>query len=163
MGDFYMEEKLVEEYIGENAEKIMNSKTNWSAAILGEAIGPVWFFYRKSYLIGFLFIFITYIVGRIANALNIKEAYHIMFFVYLFTANKLYLWDVKRKINNIKLNNGTISEDEMAELVRKKGGTNIVGAIIYTVFIIATIILSVYISWLAYQTMIETLESVYIN
>lgn len=86
-----------------------------------------------------------------------------MFFIYLFTANKLYLWDVKRKINNIKLNNGTISEDEIAELVRKKGGTNIVGAIIYTVFIIATIILSVYISWLAYQTMIETLESVYIN
>ena len=158
-----MEEKLVEEYIGENAEKIMNSKINWSAAILGEAIGPVWFFYRKSYLIGFLFIFITYIVGRIANALNIKEAYYIMFFIYLFTANKLYLWDVKRKINKIKLSNEFVSEDELVELVRKKGGTNIVAAIIYTVFIMATIILSVYIYWLAYQTMIGTLESVYIN
>ena len=86
-----------------------------------------------------------------------------MFFIYLFTANKLYLWDVKRKINKIKLSNEFVSEDELVELVRKKGGTNIVAAIIYTVFIIATIILSVYIYWLAYQTMIGTLESVYIN
>lgn len=131
----------------------MNSKINWTAAILGQMIGPVWFFYRKSYLIGFLFIFFTCIVSSIANAINIKEVYYIMFFIYLFTANKLYLWDVKRKIKKIKLNYEVLSEYELVEIVREKGGTNIVAAIIYTVFIIVKIILSIYMYWSAYQTM----------
>ena len=52
-----MEEKLVDEYIGEGAETFKTSKFNWVAAVLGQAIGPIWFFYRKAHLVGVLFIF----------------------------------------------------------------------------------------------------------
>ena len=58
-----MEERLVSEYIGKDADKFMEGKTNWIAAILGQAIGPVWFFFRKSYLLGFAFFVVTYILG----------------------------------------------------------------------------------------------------
>ena len=63
-----MEDILIKEYIGKNADKIIDEKYNWLAAILGQAFGPVWFFYRKSYLLGFAFLVITYIVGSIATA-----------------------------------------------------------------------------------------------
>ena len=94
-----MEDRLVEEYIGKDADRYMNTNLNWAAALLGQSIGPVWFFYRKSYLLGFAFIIITLIVGRLATAMGISKAYYIMFFIYLFSANKLYIWDVRRKVN----------------------------------------------------------------
>ena len=133
-----MEDRLVSEYIGKDADKFMEGKTNWTAAILGQAIGPVWFFFRKSYLLGFAFLVVTYIVGAIASAIELKEASYIMFFIYLFTANKLYLWDVRRKVNKI-MTSGNVSEDQMIYAVREKGGTSTVAAVIYVIAFIAFI------------------------
>ena len=59
-----------------------------------------------------------------------------MFFIYLFTANKLYLWDVKRKLNKI-MASGNMSEDQLLDTVREKGGTNTLAAVIYVIVIIA--------------------------
>lgn len=131
-----MEERLVSEYIGKDADKFMDGKTNWTAAILGQAIGPVWFFFRKSYLLGFAFLVVTYIVGSIASAMELKEASYIMFFIYLFTANKLYLWDVRRKVNKI-ISSGYASDEELISTVREKGGTSTVAAVTYVVAFIA--------------------------
>lgn len=136
-----MEEKLVSEYIGENADKYMTSNTNWAAAILGEIMGPVWFFYRKSYLLGFAFIIFSLIVSQIAGALGIGKAYYIMFFVYLFSANKLYIWDVKRKVNKIIKANVDMSDDELVNLVKQKGGTNVAAAVIYVMIFILLCVL----------------------
>ena len=116
-----MEEQLMSEYIGKDAEKYMNTNTNWMAALLGQSIGPVWFFYRKSYLLGFAFIILTLIVGRVATSLGIKKAYYIMFLIYLFLANKLYLWDVRRKVKKILENNENMSQEQLVEIARKKG------------------------------------------
>ena len=127
------------EYIGKDAERYMNTNTNWAAALLGQSIGPVWFFYRKSYLLGFAFIIITLIVGRIASALGINKAYYIMFFIYLFSANKLYLWDVRRKVNKILETNGNMPQEQLVEIAREKGGTNGVAAAIYVIAIVALI------------------------
>lgn len=133
-----MEERLVSEYIGKDADKFMEGKTNWTAAILGQAIGPVWFFFRKSYLLGFAFLVVTYIVGAIASAINLDEASYIMFFIYLFTANKLYLWDVRRKVNKM-MSSGYMSEEQLISTVREKGGTSTVAAVIYVIAFIAFI------------------------
>ena len=133
-----MEERLVSEYIGKDADKFMEGKTNWTAAILGQAIGPVWFFFRKSYLLGFAFLVVTYIVGAIASAINLDEASYIMFFIYLFTANKLYLWDVRRKVNKM-MSSGYMSEEQLISTIREKGGTSTVAAVIYVVAFIAFI------------------------
>lgn len=136
-----MEERLMSEYIGKDAERYMNTNTNWVAAILGQSIGPVWFFYRKSYLLGFAFIIITLIAGRIANAAGIDKAYYIMFFIYLFSANKLYIWDVRRKVNKIIETNRNMSDDQLVNLVREKGGTNGIAAAIYVIAIVAIIVI----------------------
>ena len=134
-----MEEKLISEYIGKDAQTFMNTNTNWVAALLGQSIGPVWFFYRKSYLLGFAFIIITLIIGRITSALEISKAYYIMFFIYLFSANKLYLWDVRRKVNKIMQTNENMSQEEIVAIVRQKGGTNGLAAAIYVIIIVALI------------------------
>lgn len=136
-----MEERLMSEYIGKDAERYMNTNTNWVAALLGQSIGPVWFFYRKSYLLGFAFIIITLIVGRIASAVGINQAYYIMFFIYLFSANKLYIWDVRRKVNKILETNRNMSDDQLVNLVREKGGTNGIAAAIYVIAIVAFIVI----------------------
>ena len=133
-----VEERLVLEYIGDEADKFMKKKINWIAATLGQFIGPVWFFFRKSYLLGFAFLVVTYIVGKIAAIINLDEASYIMFFIYLFTANKLYLWDVRRKVNKI-MSSQYMSEEQLISTVRKKGGTSTVAAVIYVVAIIAFI------------------------
>lgn len=134
-----MEDRLVAEYIGKDADKIMDAKVNWSAAILGQSIGPIWFFYRKAYLIGFAFIILTLIVGKIASALGINQAYYIMFFIYLFSANKVYLWDVRRKVNKM-LSDGNVSEDQLVNYVRGKGGTSTLATVLYIVGFIAFLV-----------------------
>lgn len=152
-----MEDMLEKEYIGKNSDKIIGEKYNWVAAILGQAFGPVWFFYRKSYLLGFAFILISLVIGIIAVAIKIEEASYVMFVIYLFSANKLYLWDVRRKINKI-CKRSYLSEEELIEKVRKKGGTSIAAAIIYsiiltiyTVLYIALIIFAVYYTVMGYD------------
>lgn len=132
-----MEDRLVEEYIGKDADRYMNTNLNWAAALLGQSIGPVWFFYRKSYLLGFAFIIITLIVGRLATAMGISKAYYIMFFIYLFSANKLYIWDVRRKVNKILSTNGNMPQEQIVNIVREKGGTSGLAAGIYVVVLIA--------------------------
>lgn len=132
-----MEDRLVAEYIGKDAGKFMGGNVNLVAAILGQAIGPIWFFYRKSYLIGFGFLILTYIVGFIASTIELREASYVMFFIYLFTANKLYLWDVKRKVNKMMRLN--MSEEDIIA----KGGTSTVAAVIYVIAFIAFVVIYV--------------------
>ena len=134
-----MNDKLVSEYIGKNAQEIIDGNVNWAAAVSGQLIGPVWFFYRKSYLLGFAFLVLKYIVGAIASAINFEAASLVMFFIYLFTANKLYLWDVKRKLNKI-MASGNMSEDQLLDTVREKGGTN---TLVVNIIILSSLILSV--------------------
>lgn len=68
-----MNDKLVSEYIGKNAQEIIDGNVNWAAAVSGQLIGPVWFFYRKSYLLGFAFLVLTYIVGELHQLLILKQ------------------------------------------------------------------------------------------
>ena len=135
-----MEEKLMSEYIGEDVEKYKKTNVNWVAALLGQLIGPVWFFYRKAYLLGFGFMFFTMILGKITSSLNITKAYLLMFIIYLFSANKLYLWDVKRKIGKIIANHPDMTQEELETIVKEKGGTSTAAAVIYVLTIVAIII-----------------------
>ena len=43
-----MNDRLVSEYIGKNAQEIIDGNVNWAAAVSGQLIGPVWFFYGSS-------------------------------------------------------------------------------------------------------------------
>ena len=142
-GENKVEEKLVAEYIGKDAENIMGENMNWSSAIAGQAIGPIWFFYRKAYLLGFAFLVISYLVGMLASAMELEEASYIMFIIYLAATNKVYLWDVRRKVKKI-MSDSYMSEEQMLELARKKGGTSALAAIIYGVAFLALIALIIF-------------------
>ena len=142
-----MEERLLEAYVGEKSEKIINDKYNWVAALVGQMIGPIWFFYRKAPILGFLFWGVTYIVGSMASAIEFEEGSYIMFIIYLLTANKLYLWDAKRKIYKIEANE-TLTDEEKIEAATKKGGVSPAAAVIYVLLFIAYIIYYIYLSML---------------
>jgi carbon starvation protein CstA len=106
-----IDEKMLNAYIGKNADKILKSNIN----ILAVFLGAFYFLYRKAYMIGILFILaslvvpIWWIIERI---------------VYLFAANKIYLWDAQQKILQIINNNPNLSEDEIVEKVKSVGGVN---------------------------------------
>ena len=106
-----IDEKMLNAYIGKNADKILKSNIN----ILAVFLGAFYFLYRKAYMIGILFILaslvvpIWWIIERI---------------VYLFAANKIYLWDAQQKILQIINNNPNLSEDEIVEKVKNVGGVN---------------------------------------
>ena len=128
-----IEDEMLTAFAGKNHEKIFTSKTNWAAAVSGQAIGPVWFFFRKCPLFGFAFLFVTYLIGSIASAINVNEASYIMFVIYLFAANPIYIWDAKRKIRKIIDNNPGANDEMLVELAKKKGGTSILATVIYCI------------------------------
>jgi len=127
------EKLLMSEYIGGDLENYTNSNLNWGSAVAGQAIGPIWFFYRKSYLLGFAFIVLTLIVGSIISAMGFENAYYAMAIIYLFSTNKLYMWDVRRKIRKILANNSNKSDEEIIDIARKKGGKSILAVVLYMI------------------------------
>lgn len=64
-----------------------------------------------------------------------------MFFIYLFCANKLYLWDVKRKVNKILARSENLAEEQLVDYVRQKGGVSNLAVFIYIIVFIAFFIL----------------------
>ncbi|MCR5185912.1 MAG: DUF2628 domain-containing protein [Clostridia bacterium] len=139
------EKLLMSEYIGGDLENYTNSNLNWGSAVAGQAIGPIWFFYRKSYLLGFAFIVLTLIVSSIINAMGFEKAYYAMAIIYLFSTNKLYMWDVRRKIRKILANNSNKSDEEIIDIARKKGGKSILAVVLYMIgfmFLVYLIVLA---------------------
>ncbi len=136
-----LEQKLIDAYMGEKADKLQTDNLNFAAAFLGELFGPVWFFAKKAYLLGFGYILLTIAVAIVAEIINFNEASYAMFFVYLLTANKAYLWDVKRKVKKLMNENQGAVEEELIEKAKKKGGISILATVLYCVcfmiFIIA--------------------------
>ncbi|MBR6253388.1 MAG: DUF2628 domain-containing protein [Clostridia bacterium] len=157
-------ELLIREFIGKDADRFLGPKdittttqedivisgeapkvtkkqdttVNPTAGVLGWAFGPVWFFYRKSYLIGFGFLFLSVLIGILTpEAVSDTHAIPmLMGLLYAFSANKLYLWDVRRKVKKIVEKNQYLSQEELIEKIRKKGGTSVVAVIIYAIMLI---------------------------
>lgn len=136
-----MEEKLlVGEYIGKGAEKIADGKYNTVAAVVGMLVGPAWFFYRKMYLIGFLCLAFSFLLGFIFSGVNVGSSLSIiMGAIYGGLANKLYIWHAKRKIKKIIEKNSYLSQEEIIGLIRKKGGTSVLAAVFYGLVMLAYI------------------------
>ena len=59
-----LEERLLRTYVGDNSTKIINSNINIFAGLLGMTIGPVWFFYRKAWIPGLLYIALSYFLYK---------------------------------------------------------------------------------------------------
>ena len=136
-----MEERFLRTYIGDNSTKIINTNINIFAGLLGMTVGPVWFFYRKSWLPGVLYIVLAYLLNKFFK-IPIETIAIILGGVTIFVANRIYIWDAKRKINKIKISNRGIKENDLLEILEQKGGTSISAAIIY---VVALFVLLIYI------------------
>lgn len=146
-----MENRLIRAYIGNNATRIMNNSINWHAGLLAMFVGPVWFFYRKAWLVGIIYIFIAYALSRF-EFFNIESISIILGSITIFCANKLYIWDVKNKVSKIIKENSGINEENLIEIVKEKGGISIGLVIIYSIslFMLLTSIIISYISQYGY-------------
>jgi hypothetical protein len=129
--------------IAENNQPV--SKMNLSALFLS----LMWLFYRKMYLIGFLFFLSAVVVTEISDFILINmlgKAYtpksYTSIMAMMFPAicsafaNKWYLLHAKRKISQIKQN--ILAEDLRQAAIKRKGGTNIVAGILFPILLFAT-------------------------
>ena len=142
------EDDVVKAYLGKNADKLLATNTNWVAAALGQAFGPIWLFYRKANIVGFLYLLVTVLVAKISSKVGIDEAYYVMFFIYAFTATPALLWDVKRKAAKIMANVG-LTDEEKLEQAKKKGKPSWLAVVIYSICLVLYIAFVVFATFLS--------------
>ncbi|MBE6160967.1 MAG: DUF2628 domain-containing protein [Firmicutes bacterium] len=130
-----VDEELLEDYIGNNYNKIKNRIINFSALFLG----PFYYLYRKLYIIGlFLLIFQTLIIYFIKNIkyFIVIEITYLLILSLLF--NTLYLVITKKNIKKIQ---SAADEKIIKERCILKGGTDLlISSLISTGYIILIVL-----------------------
>ena len=120
-----VDEELVRAYVGEKYDKIKNSSFSLPTFFLGS----LYLFYRKMYLYGWLMMLLGPLsfIGFIIFAIKFKD---------------VYLKDVSKKVNKIKLKNSNLSNEELKNICSKKGGTSIGGVLLNTfgIFVVLIVI-----------------------
>ena len=128
-------DRLLEAYVGEDYQEIVRKKINIYAFIFN----LFYYLYRKLYLIGIIGLVILWVLA-------VKKPILIIPYIILVAVisgvlfNPIYLKIANSKIKRIKKNNPTTDDFELMEVCRKKGGVNVVIAlVIYLLFIISII------------------------
>lgn len=131
-----LNEKMIRAYIGPKAD-IMYEKVaikKYKINIFAIILGPVYFIYRKMYLV----VLIIFLLAVLFSKLPIVFlSFYVVYFMFYF----IYRGEINRKIKNIKNKNKTLNNDQLIEVIKKKGGTNLAGAIITSIFIFVVLIL----------------------
>lgn len=124
--DMKMSNELVDLYIGEHADKLMDLSANWPAFLLG----PFWYLYRKQWLPAILYIllylFSCYAVMTWISAIPILMVTLIFMILNLFFANMIYVGFVKLRLITYQLLHRRMTADRFMNDIEKKGGTNFV-------------------------------------
>ena len=123
-------EEFIKAYIGVKADKMYESIKKGGINLWSMIFGLGYFFYRKMYLVSVLIIVIETIIGFIIPSI---VRYVGLAIGLLFCP--LYKWDITRKLRKIKNENPTATENQLLEIAKNKGGTSIVGAILFFVII----------------------------
>lgn len=133
-----LDDKLLISFIRNNYEKII--KKNFSIPSLFFS----WFYtlYRKVYILSIIGMIIILILGFLPSMIAFIIA--LSFSIVLgLNFNKWYIIYSRKQINKIKTNNHNISENELINICKKKGGTNIwLAIIIYVIFFIISNLLT---------------------
>lgn len=117
-----IEEKMISSYIGKNYEKLKNKHFSLSSLFFG------WEYlaFRKFYSLLLIYIIPTTILTIVLGAKEYLIIGIILNIILAFIFNKLYLNDVKKKVNKIKDSNPKASEDELVKICSKKGGRSLI-------------------------------------
>lgn len=111
------DEELLKAYIGKNYDKITTRPFNVPAFFLG----PLYMYYRKMFLYGFLIFIFMLLLIIFTDRLELN----IIGGVIAFIANKLYIYNAKKKIEKIKIKNQDKDINELKKICEKKGGTSV--------------------------------------
>ena len=124
-----IDEELIQAYIGKNEKKIRRK----GGTILPILVGPAYYFYRKLYIEGVIWIGIIIIVELFLEnyALSI---YSFSAIIAGFIFRILYLNKVNKDISKIKKENLHKSIDDLKNICSKKGGTNELVVFIVIIF-----------------------------
>ncbi len=122
-------EKYIEAFIGDQYNNFKNSTFNIGAFFLG----PIYLFYRRMVLYGFVYLIICLFVPPvIANI------------ILAFVINGIYLDFVRNKVIYIKNSNKDLDESSLLEKCSKTGKTSLVGPIILGIVMMIPVILFIY-------------------
>lgn len=112
-----IDEELIKAYIGKNESKIRRK----GGTILPILLGPVYYFYRKLYVEGLIWLGII-LIGEFL--INNSTIYVLSSLTAGFIFRILYLNNVKRNVVKIKKENSNKSIEELKNICSKRGGTN---------------------------------------
>lgn len=124
-------EEFIRAYVGNNYDKIKNSKFSLSTFFFG----PIYFFYRKLYKIGIIWLVISIILGWAFPLLAL-----IIRIIISINFSNTYLKEVEKRVKTIRTQNKNLDKETLLNRCKIKGGTNILIVIIYIVFWIIVII-----------------------
>lgn len=126
-----IEDYLIDAYIGKNQEKLKEENFSINTFFLG----IYYILYRKMWLLAVL-----YIVVIIISSIFLPTFYNAINFavgiIISFKFKKMYIKQVREKVEIIKKENSFKSNEELIEICRKKGGTSILAPILYILGII---------------------------
>ena len=124
---FVTDSELLYNFIGNNYQKIIMGKFNFSAFLLSF----IYLLYRKMYFYSFLVMLIYVIVPIfIKNTLYLCGIFLVINFILGLVVNKLYLKHCDNKINNIRYKFSFYDNDSVRNECKKAGGTSIISVII---------------------------------
>ena len=129
------DEELLKAFIGKNYEKITTKKFNWSAFFFTSP----YMMHRGLYIEALGFFVIS---NLIANLIKFESLTFICMLVSAIFFNKVYVMQVEKKINKIKLENSGKNLEELKAICAKKGGSN------FWIGFLAAVVLTVVTSYL---------------
>ena len=119
-------EKFIKSYIGDKADEMYNSVKNGGINIWAILFGIGYFAYRKMYLISIIIV----VLGNIVGYLIPSFSSYIWIIVGLMFC-PIYKWDITRKLRKIKVHNSDVDESQLLSIAQNKGGTSIIGSILF--------------------------------
>lgn len=149
------EEKLMDAYIGKNADKLKNGGFSLNVFFFGN----IYVLYRKMWLLGILWFVGSMIVSMFLSSFSSLISTFVG--IYISTQFKnMYLNHVKEQVKKIQTENVGKTYEELKLICEKKGGTTIWPVIIFILFYVVLIGLFFLLSFASiYDTMEKSKEN----
>ena len=139
-----LDDKLLEAYVGKKYQIIKNKKFSVPAFFFGYLYTA----YRKYYSLTFIILLINFLVALFVKFATFNDATLatisavtniVLDIIVSFNFNKWYLNDAEKRVQKIKSDNPSLSENDLVALCSKKGkpsiGTSIICLLAYSLFI----------------------------
>lgn len=129
------DEIFIKSYIGNKADKMYESVKKGGINIWAIIFGVGYFAYRKMYLISIIIVILGNTIGYLMPSIS---GYIDTFIGLMFCP--LYKWDITRKLRKIKRENPSADENQLLLMAQNKGGTSIIGAILFFIIYLLLIL-----------------------